>query len=111
VGYKVSMLLQIRNFGEEDAGVYMCTSTNSLGKIEGSIRLYQIGIYIDYTSRYITPVTKIKIITICTFFHAHFVLSGIFVPFPLFRGVGLLYVTFPSKIIILILFDVKLTKH
>ena len=43
VGYKVSMLLQIRNFGEEDAGVYMCTSTNSLGKIEGSIRLYQIG--------------------------------------------------------------------
>jgi neurotrimin len=44
VGYKVSMLLQIRNFGEEDAGVYMCTSTNSLGKIEGSIRLYQIGI-------------------------------------------------------------------
>jgi Immunoglobulin domain len=43
IGYKVSMLLQIRNFGEEDAGVYMCTSTNSLGKIEGSIRLYQIG--------------------------------------------------------------------
>ena len=37
------MLLQIRNFAEEDAGVYMCTSTNSLGKIEGSIRLYQIG--------------------------------------------------------------------
>ncbi len=51
MGYKVSMLLQIRNFGEEDAGVYMCTSTNSLGKIEGSIRLYQIGIqYKQYKS-------------------------------------------------------------
>ncbi len=51
VGYKVSMLLQIRNFGEEDAGVYMCTSTNSLGKIEGSIRLYQIGIQYTHNQR------------------------------------------------------------
>jgi hypothetical protein len=63
VGYKVSMLLQIRNFGEEDAGVYMCTSTNSLGKIEGSIRLYQIGIqYTQYKSERI----------IGRFFYSHF---------------------------------------
>jgi hypothetical protein len=38
--YKVFMWLVIRNFGSSDIGTYNCVSTNSLGRAEGTLRLY-----------------------------------------------------------------------
>lgn len=38
--YKVSMCLVIRGFGSSDIGTYNCVSTNSLGRAEGTVRLY-----------------------------------------------------------------------
>ncbi|XP_023701941.2 lachesin, partial [Cryptotermes secundus] len=38
--YKVSMCLVIRSFGSSDIGTYNCVSTNSLGRAEGTVRLY-----------------------------------------------------------------------
>ncbi|XP_024084893.1 lachesin-like isoform X1 [Cimex lectularius] len=38
--YKVLMWLVIRSFSKEDIGTYTCVSTNSLGKAEGTLRLY-----------------------------------------------------------------------
>lgn len=39
-GYKVFMWLVIRSFSSTDSGTYNCVSTNSLGKAEGTLRLY-----------------------------------------------------------------------
>ncbi|KOB71004.1 Neurotrimin, partial [Operophtera brumata] len=38
--YKVMMKLTIRRFSRSDIGTYNCVSTNSLGKSEGTLRLY-----------------------------------------------------------------------
>ncbi|XP_073979202.1 neurotrimin-like isoform X2 [Rhodnius prolixus] len=38
--YKVLMRLVIRSFSSSDIGTYNCVSTNSLGKTEGTLRLY-----------------------------------------------------------------------
>ncbi|XP_066154001.1 lachesin-like isoform X2 [Euwallacea fornicatus] len=43
-GYKVVMWLVIRSFAEADVGTYNCVSTNSLGKAEGTLRLYKIKV-------------------------------------------------------------------
>ncbi|XP_069677292.1 lachesin-like [Periplaneta americana] len=43
--YKVFMWLVIRSFGRTDIGTYNCVSTNSLGRAEGTLRLYEIKIY------------------------------------------------------------------
>ncbi|XP_077299466.1 lachesin-like [Arctopsyche grandis] len=43
--YKVFMWLVIRKFSRSDIGTYNCVSTNSLGKSEGTLRLYEIKIY------------------------------------------------------------------
>lgn len=40
MGYKVHMVLTIHKIQERDIGTYKCIATNSLGKSEGSIRLY-----------------------------------------------------------------------
>ncbi|CAH0725057.1 unnamed protein product, partial [Brenthis ino] len=40
--YKVSMWLTIKQFSKNDIGTYNCVSTNSLGKSEGTLRLYEI---------------------------------------------------------------------
>ncbi|CAK1581242.1 unnamed protein product [Parnassius mnemosyne] len=40
--YKVSMWLTINQFSKNDIGTYNCISTNSLGKSEGTLRLYEI---------------------------------------------------------------------
>ena len=40
--YSTRMQLHIKDFQESDVGVYTCISTNSLGKSEGTIRLYEI---------------------------------------------------------------------
>ncbi|KAE8747652.1 hypothetical protein FOCC_FOCC005631 [Frankliniella occidentalis] len=40
--YKVFMSLLIHSFREDDIGVYNCISTNSLGRAEGTVRLYVI---------------------------------------------------------------------
>ncbi|RZC41019.1 I-set domain containing protein, partial [Asbolus verrucosus] len=39
-GYKVFMWLVIRLFSTNDIGTYNCVSTNSLGRAEGTLRLY-----------------------------------------------------------------------
>lgn len=39
-GYKVFMWLIIRSFGSADIGTYNCVSTNSLGRADGTLRLY-----------------------------------------------------------------------
>nr|CAD7575519.1 unnamed protein product [Timema californicum] len=43
--YKMFMWLLIRAFKKEDIGTYNCVSTNSLGRAEGTLRLYEIKIY------------------------------------------------------------------
>lgn len=39
-GYKVFMTLIIHNILRRDIGTYTCVATNSLGKVNGTIRLY-----------------------------------------------------------------------
>lgn len=39
-GYTVLMWLLIKKFTEKDVGSYKCVSTNSLGKADGTLRLY-----------------------------------------------------------------------
>lgn len=39
-GYKGIMRLTIRSFSPTDVGTYHCVSTNSLGRAEGTLRLY-----------------------------------------------------------------------
>ncbi|XP_066583078.1 lachesin-like [Prorops nasuta] len=41
-GYKVVMSLTVKSFTQEDSGSYRCVSTNSLGKADGLLRLYEI---------------------------------------------------------------------
>ncbi|CAK9801651.1 LAC [Anthophora quadrimaculata] len=50
-GYKVLMWLLIKEFTEQDVGSYKCVSTNSLGKADGTLRLYEIKIGFDRSSR------------------------------------------------------------
>ncbi|XP_076259520.1 lachesin-like isoform X2 [Rhynchophorus ferrugineus] len=42
IGYTVFMWLIIKSFSAKDVGTYNCVSTNSLGKAEGTLRLYEI---------------------------------------------------------------------
>ncbi|XP_030755581.1 leucine-rich repeats and immunoglobulin-like domains protein 1 isoform X2 [Sitophilus oryzae] len=42
IGYTVFMWLVIKSFSNKDVGTYNCVSTNSLGKAEGTLRLYEI---------------------------------------------------------------------
>ncbi|XP_075979509.1 limbic system-associated membrane protein-like [Anticarsia gemmatalis] len=42
ISYQVTMWLTIRQFSRSDIGTYNCVSTNSLGKSEGTLRLYEI---------------------------------------------------------------------
>ncbi|XP_036142485.1 lachesin isoform X2 [Monomorium pharaonis] len=46
-GYTVIMWLLIKKFTERDVGSYKCVSTNSLGKADGTLRLYEIKIGFD----------------------------------------------------------------
>uniref|UniRef100_A0A1B6CG20 Ig-like domain-containing protein n=1 Tax=Clastoptera arizonana TaxID=38151 RepID=A0A1B6CG20_9HEMI len=43
-GYTVFMALLIRGFMMTDIGTYNCVSTNSLGRAEGTLRLYEIKV-------------------------------------------------------------------
>ncbi|XP_044735605.1 lachesin-like [Chrysoperla carnea] len=45
IGYKVFMWLIIRSFNSNDIGTYNCVSTNSLGRADGTLRLYEIKVY------------------------------------------------------------------
>ncbi|XP_023319725.1 lachesin isoform X2 [Eurytemora carolleeae] len=58
-GYKVQMILQIRNLSYSDLGVYYCISTNSLGKTDGSIRLYE-NPRVEGTPKEITSTTTLR---------------------------------------------------
>ncbi|XP_029678339.1 lachesin-like isoform X2 [Formica exsecta] len=50
-GYTVLMWLLIKKFTEKDVGSYKCVSTNSLGKADGTLRLYEIKIGFERASR------------------------------------------------------------
>ncbi|XP_054014224.1 lachesin-like [Hylaeus anthracinus] len=50
-GYTVLMSLLIKEFAEQDVGKYKCVSTNSLGKGDAIIRLYEIKVGFDRSSR------------------------------------------------------------
>lgn len=39
-GYRVYMSMIVRLFSPKDVGTYNCVSTNSLGRAEGTLRLY-----------------------------------------------------------------------
>ncbi|XP_049766341.1 lachesin-like [Schistocerca cancellata] len=43
--YKSYMWLVIRSFSRSDIGTYNCVATNSLGRAEGTLRLYEIKVY------------------------------------------------------------------
>ncbi|XP_060526304.1 lachesin-like [Cylas formicarius] len=43
-GYRVFMWLIIKSFAARDVGTYNCVSTNSLGRAEGTLRLYEIKV-------------------------------------------------------------------
>ncbi|XP_039291417.1 lachesin isoform X2 [Nilaparvata lugens] len=43
--YRVIMRMVIKKFSYGDIGTYQCISTNSLGKAEGTLRLYEIKLY------------------------------------------------------------------
>jgi neurotrimin len=40
VGFRGTMKLIVRKFSASDVGTYHCVSTNSLGRAEGTLRLY-----------------------------------------------------------------------
>ncbi|XP_050303400.1 lachesin-like [Anthonomus grandis grandis] len=42
IGYRVFMWLIIKSFASKDVGTYNCVATNSLGRAEGTLRLYEI---------------------------------------------------------------------
>uniref|UniRef100_A0A1I8PK30 Ig-like domain-containing protein n=1 Tax=Stomoxys calcitrans TaxID=35570 RepID=A0A1I8PK30_STOCA len=44
-GYRGIMLLTVRSFSPSDVGTYHCVSTNSLGRAEGTLRLYEIKLH------------------------------------------------------------------
>ncbi|XP_018344901.1 PREDICTED: lachesin-like [Trachymyrmex septentrionalis] len=50
-GYTVLMWLLIKKFTDRDVGSYKCVSTNSLGKADGTLRLYEIKIGFERGSR------------------------------------------------------------
>ncbi|XP_055851916.1 lachesin isoform X2 [Episyrphus balteatus] len=59
-GYKGTMILIVRSFSIADVGTYHCVSTNSLGRAEGTLRLYEIKLHpelpssVDDNMNYIT---------------------------------------------------------
>ncbi|KAK0077139.1 hypothetical protein PV325_004383 [Microctonus aethiopoides] len=42
-GYQVDITLVIKKFTEQDVGTYVCIATNSLGRAEGTSRLYRLA--------------------------------------------------------------------
>lgn len=46
--YKGVMRLTIRSFSSSDVGTYHCVSTNSLGRAEGTLRLYGKNVFIQF---------------------------------------------------------------
>ncbi|XP_049940869.1 lachesin-like [Schistocerca serialis cubense] len=45
ISYKVYMWLVVRRFSRSDVGTYNCVATNSLGRGEGTLRLYEIKLH------------------------------------------------------------------
>ncbi|XP_065076269.1 uncharacterized protein LOC135699843, partial [Ochlerotatus camptorhynchus] len=44
-GFRTNMRLVVRFFSPNDVGTYHCVSTNSLGRADGTMRLYEIKIH------------------------------------------------------------------
>ncbi|KAK5638415.1 hypothetical protein RI129_012710 [Pyrocoelia pectoralis] len=55
-GYRVYMSLIVRSFSTKDVGTYNCVSTNSLGRAEGTLRLYEIKVSHAGTHEYVNGV-------------------------------------------------------
>ncbi|XP_060537057.1 lachesin-like [Cylas formicarius] len=53
--YSLEMNLKIRNIERKDIGGYICTSSNALGKAEGTVRLQEIHLPLETTSTTTTP--------------------------------------------------------
>lgn len=47
-GFRRIMALLVRSFSPSDVGTYHCVSTNSLGRAEGTLRLYGKIIFVFY---------------------------------------------------------------
>ncbi|EEB18596.1 lachesin precursor, putative [Pediculus humanus corporis] len=60
--YKVHLKLTVSDFNKNDLGTYMCVSTNSLGRADGTIRLYEIKVptKIPTTTTTTTSTTEIS---------------------------------------------------
>ncbi|KAF5281313.1 hypothetical protein FQR65_LT14774 [Abscondita terminalis] len=58
-GYRVSMTLIIRNVLRRDIGTYSCVATNSLGKANGTIRLYE-STSVTYQTTTASPTTEVN---------------------------------------------------
>ncbi|KAF5287024.1 hypothetical protein FQA39_LY16138 [Lamprigera yunnana] len=65
-GYRVSMTLIIRNVLRRDIGTYICVATNSLGKTNGTIRLYEIKLQTRAPTT-TTSTTEIRTTEVTTF--------------------------------------------
>ncbi|XP_038222155.1 lachesin-like [Zerene cesonia] len=55
--YQVKTILTITNFNTEDTGTYTCVSTNTIGKADGTLRLYEIKITTTTTTTTTTSTT------------------------------------------------------
>ncbi|KAH1022915.1 hypothetical protein HUJ04_012228 [Dendroctonus ponderosae] len=53
--YSLQMNLRIRNIERRDIGGYICTSSNALGKAEGTVRLQEIHLPLETTTTTTTP--------------------------------------------------------
>ncbi|XP_050313799.1 lachesin-like [Anthonomus grandis grandis] len=53
--YSLQMNLRIKNIDRRDIGGYICTSSNALGKAEGTVRLQEIHLPLDTTTTTTTP--------------------------------------------------------
>ncbi|KAF7270182.1 hypothetical protein GWI33_016797 [Rhynchophorus ferrugineus] len=58
--YSLQMNLRIRNIERKDIGGYICTSSNALGKAEGTVRLQEIHLPLETTT---TPTTPRYVVT------------------------------------------------
>ncbi|XP_063912299.1 lachesin-like isoform X2 [Zophobas morio] len=54
-GYKVIMVLTIHNVSKTDIGTYSCVASNTMGKSEASVRIYEIKLTTTSTTTTTTP--------------------------------------------------------
>ncbi|XP_075210761.1 neurotrimin-like [Lycorma delicatula] len=65
-GYRVSLKLKLLDLTESDLGTYTCVATNSLGKAEANIRIYQIKLPSSTAAPTTTPALETTTISTTT---------------------------------------------